>query len=101
MRRVEVIIGMKRPAGAAFKAYPFIVIGRFGLGVRWRVPDSAAEVLPRVLMTAVLTETAWCDPRVSAELEFSCPDTAQTVPSQRCPKCPHETVRSTKSSRLV
>jgi len=49
MRRVEVIIGMKRPAGAAFKAYPFIVIGRFGLGVRWGVPDSAAEVLSRVL----------------------------------------------------
>ena len=74
MRRVELIIGMKRPAGAAFKAYPFIVIGRFGLGVRWEVPDSAAEVLSRVLMTAVWTETAWCDPRVNTELDFSYPD---------------------------
>ena len=65
---------MKRPAGAAFKAYPFIMIGRFGLGVRWEVPDSAAEVLSRVLMTAVLAGTAWYDPRVGAGLDFSCPD---------------------------
>ena len=32
---VESIIGMKKTGrGAAFKAYPFIVIGRFGLEVR-------------------------------------------------------------------
>jgi len=68
---------MKRPTGAAFKAYPFIVIGRFGLGVRYRFQTQRLKTA-KVLVAAALTGTAWRDPRVSAGLEFSCPGTPQS-----------------------